>query len=265
MKKTGRPSIQEDRIYAHARYTFFYQVELGGFREDLPFYLRELPASPCSVLELGCGTGRVSRALSLAGHLVTGIDLSQAMLREARREEPPGPEAHYACMDMRRLAFAKPFAAVIAPYNTFNLLENSAAVDLCLQEISALLQSGGRLLLQLYLPDAELRGLEGRKRFQFQIFELPGGGKLIKEISKRFLPESGQVALEECYRLRFRRDLPDEDWRYSYTVLGLDVDDWLRLFQGHGLRPVAQYGTYALAPFQEEEHPLLLLALEKQA
>ncbi|MGV1099777.1 class I SAM-dependent methyltransferase [Thiovibrio sp. JS02] len=259
--------IREDRIYAHDRYTFFYEVELGRFREDLAFYLRHLPAAAGGVLELGCGTGRMSRELARAGHRLTGIDLSWAMLREAsgRKEATTGPAPLYACMDMSRLAFSRPFAAAIAPYNTFNLLGSDEKIRRCLKEITPLLPSGGKLLLQLYVPDAELRELKGKKRFQFQIFDLPEGAKLIKEISKRCRPDSGLVEMEECYRLRFRKDLPDEDWRYSYTILGHGAEEWLRLFRDHGFTPTARYGTYALAPFCDGEHSLLLLALEKKA
>src|SRR5512135_3511306 len=58
------------------------QIEAGT--EDVAFILR-LAASlgPLKVLEPFCGTGRVLLPLAQAGHTVTGLDSSAAMLERA--------------------------------------------------------------------------------------------------------------------------------------------------------------------------------------
>ena len=43
---------------------------------------------PGSVLDAGCGTGRVAIELSRRGHHVVGVDVDPAMLAEARRKAP---------------------------------------------------------------------------------------------------------------------------------------------------------------------------------
>jgi SAM-dependent methyltransferase len=43
---------------------------------------------PASVLDAGCGTGRVAIELSRRGHTVVGVDVDEAMLREARAKAP---------------------------------------------------------------------------------------------------------------------------------------------------------------------------------
>ncbi len=90
------------------RYSLFYDMEMGGFRDDLPFYRRHLPAAG-EILEIACGTGRVGNAIADAGRKVTGIDISLAMLDKARRRQ--NCRNRYVAMDMRRLAFSKPFDA----------------------------------------------------------------------------------------------------------------------------------------------------------
>ena len=250
------------RIYDHARYTALYDLELGDFREDLPFYRRHLPAHPCAILELGCGTGRVSRALAADGHRLTGIDLSLPMLAAARSiASTPAP--HYACMDMTALAFRTAFGAIIAPYNTLNLLTEPEGLRTCLSQVRHLLAADGIFLLQLYIPDQELLALKGKKRFQFQIFDCPDGSKVIKEILKGTLPRSYLVEITERYHLRFRKDLPNEDWEYAYRILGYGFAQWREILAGQGFKLEAAYGDYALAPFVPEEHTTLLLVLKK--
>jgi SAM-dependent methyltransferase len=251
------------RIYDHARYTALYDLELGDFCEDLPFYRRHLPARPCAVLELGCGTGRVSRALAADGHRLTGIDLSLPMLAAAPDLAATAPTPHYACMDMTALAFRTTFDAIIAPYNTLNLLTEPAGLHACLSQIHHLLAEDGIFLLQLYIPDPDLQSLKGKKRFQFQIFDCPDGSKVIKEILKSTLPQSHLIEITERYHLRFRKDLPNEDWEYTYRILGYGFEQWQKIFARQGFYLEAAYGDYALAPFVPEEHTTLLLVLKK--
>ena len=48
--------------------------------DDIAFYQARLPLSDASVLELGCGTGRVLLPLAAVCGFIHGMDRSQAML-----------------------------------------------------------------------------------------------------------------------------------------------------------------------------------------
>ena len=52
--------------------------------EDAHFYLLLAGQKPCSVLDLGCGTGTLCCAFADRGHRVTGVDPAAAMLAVAR-------------------------------------------------------------------------------------------------------------------------------------------------------------------------------------
>src|SRR5687767_2032444 len=68
----------------------FYDLEHDDFRDDIPFYLNSIAVVGDPVLELGCGTGRLLRAIADAGFRVTGIDRSEPMLERARRSFQAG-------------------------------------------------------------------------------------------------------------------------------------------------------------------------------
>src|SRR5688572_27682718 len=63
----------------------FYDLEHGDFTDDLDLYvhLGEMIGDP--IVEVGCGTGRILIPLAQAGHRVTGIDSSTAMLARAEQ------------------------------------------------------------------------------------------------------------------------------------------------------------------------------------
>jgi hypothetical protein len=175
------------------------------------------------------------------------------------------PAPHYACMDMTALAFRATFGAIIAPYNTLNLLTNPEDLRGCLSQVRHLLAEDGVLLLQLYIPDRELRALEGKKRFQFRIFEQTDGSKVIKEILKNIRPHSNLVEITERYHLRFQKDQPNEDWQYTYQILGYGFEQWRDILAEQGFRLEAAYGDYDLVPFLPEEHTSLLVVAKKAA
>ena len=252
--------LQEDRLYGHARHAAFYDIELAAFDGDLPFYRTHLPANPCRILELGCGTGRVTRLLAADGHWLVGVDLSPAMLTVAKSKPSTGPAPLYACMDITRLGLAGRFDAVIIPYNTLNLLTEPNAINRCLEGVRALLSAGGRLLAQVHVPDQELRDQAPAKRFQFSIMEQPDGSKVIKESIRRFDPHACREEIIDRYRLRFRPGQPDEDWQYAYTILGRQPAWWFDRLSSHGFTVTTICGDYDLSPFDAARHTTLLLA-----
>jgi SAM-dependent methyltransferase len=75
---------------------------------------------PCSdVLDLGCGAGDpVARFYLEAGHNVTGIDVSPAMLALCRERFPAGT---WIQQDMQALNLKKSFAAIVAWDSFFHL------------------------------------------------------------------------------------------------------------------------------------------------
>jgi ubiquinone/menaquinone biosynthesis C-methylase UbiE len=71
------------------RYERAYSLPTEESRRRMTVVLRELPPPPAHVLDLGVGTGRELPALLDAGHIPTGVDVSQGMLeRCARRARP---------------------------------------------------------------------------------------------------------------------------------------------------------------------------------
>ncbi|HKP16209.1 MAG TPA: class I SAM-dependent methyltransferase [Gemmatimonadaceae bacterium] len=133
-----------------------------GSRADVGFYVEEAERAGAAsrVLELGCGTGRLTLPLAQAGHEVTGIDLSPAMLARARAKLAAQPRSVQDRVtlhegDVRRLELeATPsFDLVAAP---FRILQHLVTIEDQLDVLAGArrrLRPGGRLVLDVFNPN----------------------------------------------------------------------------------------------------------------
>jgi SAM-dependent methyltransferase len=114
---------------------------LGRTDQDVGFWLNVAKPITGPVLELACGTGRVTGPLVAAGIDVVGVDVDPAMLAWGRRG--PFPLPYLVAADMRSFAFGGKFAAVIIPYNSFQLLTDPEDAKACLTCVRRALNPGG--------------------------------------------------------------------------------------------------------------------------
>lgn len=226
-------------------YRELYDLEMSGFRDDLPFYLSNL-STPSDILELGCGSGRLSRLLTAAGHQLTGIDLSLPMLREATKHAGEG--SRFCCMDMRRLAFTKRFAAIIIPYNTLNLLADNSDVMYCLEDSRRQLSYSGQLLLQVFTPTRQ-QFHETGSQFQFTLFDRPQGGKIVKETLRTMDAAAGTITMTERYKIRpMNGSEPNSNYSHTMLLNGNSRENWLDCLRAAGFTVESVASSYDASP-----------------
>jgi SAM-dependent methyltransferase len=244
-----------------ALYSHLYAAEMAGFADDIDFYQAHLPAAG-EVLEIACGTCRLARALASFNRRVTGIDISLPMLRRAG--ETGRPNCRLAAMDMRQLAFRTRFDAIIIAYNSLNLLVAEDDISSCLAGSRAALKDRGRLLLQLFVPGAQLLRQPGKKIFQFQIFDDPRIGRIVKEILRTYDPEFQVLELEERYRLRpTGGGAVNEDFAQRLRLRAWPAQTWFDILAGSGLSVTRCFGGYDLSPFIAGTGSILLVAADR--
>jgi SAM-dependent methyltransferase len=239
------------------RYAEFYSIEMDSFTQDIEFY-REHCTQGSKVLELGCGTGRISNALAASGYQMTGLDLSIAMLRRAMNNSPYPPP--YICMDMSNMALRETFDHILIPYNTLNLLRAPDRIKNCLQQTRHYLKPDGSLLLQLYIPDKELRAKKGQRLFQFQMLSLKKDqGKLIKETLYSYNNATQEIRMEERYRFRPRNNKTRKNFKHTLHLAGFSASQWVQTIQNCGFRNLTLSGDYNSRPFHEGNDSTLLI------
>jgi SAM-dependent methyltransferase len=108
--------------------------------------------SPRSVLDAGCGTGRVARELARRGVDVVGVDLDADMLATAQRRSP---ELAWLCADLATVELGRNFDVILLAGNVMIFLAPGSE-GAVLKNLARHLAPGGRMIAGFQLQPGRL-------------------------------------------------------------------------------------------------------------
>jgi SAM-dependent methyltransferase len=120
---------------------FYAQMPASGE----PAIVHDAIGAGVSVLELGCGAGRVTRPLAGLGHPVVAVDESPDMLAHVR-------DAETVCARIEDLSLGRRFGAVLLPSHLINAADDdtrSAFLATCRRHVA----DDGCVIVQQYAPE----------------------------------------------------------------------------------------------------------------
>ena len=231
---------------------------------DIGFYLEEATKVQGKVLELMCGTGRVSISLLEAGVDLTCVDASAGMLaRLQERLRARELEARVVRADVRHLDLGEEeFELALVPFHSFSELASPRDRELALRAVFGCLKEGGRFICPLHNPAIRAESADGALRFNGS-FSTAGGGLLVVSGFETLDESSGVVDRLQFYEffdasneLVAKRALP-----MRFTLI--DRSGFVEAAEVAGFVPVALYGDYRRSEYSEERSPFKVWILEK--
>jgi ubiquinone/menaquinone biosynthesis C-methylase UbiE len=179
------------------RFARFYDDDYRAYHDDLAAIAGLAAEQGDPVLELGCGTGRVLIPLAAAGHTITGVDISPALLDVARKKLDHMPYATQVTLvqnDLRTLDLpCKDYAFAFCTSSTFMHLITQADQLAVLHRAYSHLQPGGLLFIHLFNPDmVRLLAVNGLTELADQ-WEDPATGAQVYKWSVRTVDVAEQI------------------------------------------------------------------------
>lgn len=261
----------------------FYDLENADFVEDLDFWVGLAKEANGAVLELGCGTGRVTQQIARAGINIVGIDNSEVMLALCRaklaRNADVAARATLLHGDMTNFDLygqtgvsaphradtqvgpyiSPPFGLIICSFNTFMHLLTTAEQLALLNCARQHLGVGGKLALDLtnpvpaYVDTNESLTLE-------RAFRDDENDLTIQQFSTVQIDRRSQIAhiVWQYDALAadgtVKRALAPLDLRYTFPAeMGL-------LLERTGFRLAHLYGDYDETPLTDESERMIVVA-----
>lgn len=250
-----------------------YDIATGSFDDDLPYWESIVAEyKPRRILDLGCGTGRLTLPLVAAAVAarddadVVGLDASPAFLRRAREklaETPHAERVHLVEADMRDFDLSEPVDLIVCGFNNLTYVHGVEDHLACFAAVRRNLAAGGRFAFDVLTPPlallAEAQGvvLPAVRRELDWTTPAPG----VQRFSSFFVTSRYDAVTQTEYTTHYwemyhedgRREshVKDLAWHHYYP------DELRLLLRQTGLKPVAQYGGYDRSPFGERS-PLYL-------
>lgn len=204
------------------------------------FYRRIARSTEGPILELACGTGRLTIPLALDGHEVVALDASRCMLKAAsEKAEVRGADIAFVHGDMKDFHLRRQFKLVIVSCNSLAHLTSDEALDRCLGSIARHLAPDGRLAFDVMNPDLGELARQDRGRTGF-----PFG--CASEVRREMIAYD---PVAQVQRVRWRVPIPPGEELVARMELRVffprEIGPRLRLSR---LKLVARYGDFEGGP-----------------
>jgi len=247
-------------------YAPFYDWEnaqtLG--RRDVPFWRRIAAAAGGPVLELGCGTGRVTVPLARGGVDLIGVDRSAPMLERARQRvarawrnqrSAVGHQPVFVRADIRALPFGdRAFPMVLAPYGILQSLIRPRDLSAALASVARVIEPGGTFGVDL-VPDVP-KWREYRNRVQLRG---ESNGARLTLVESVVQDRRRHLTMFEQRYIERRADQVREH-RFDLTFRTLSVPAMSRQLERAGFSVDAVLGDYRGRPWDDRADVWIILA-----
>ncbi len=204
-----------------------------------------------SILDVGCGTGELAAGLAEKGALVTGIDLNDALLSQARTYRSHDRILYRKAnmLHIARLFGRNKFDLVVCLGNTLVHLLNPMQMRDFFSGVRTVLKPGGVLILQMLNYDyifkekINVLPLIEREEVKFErTYEFIEGSREIRFITRLTVKSTGEV-------IENKTDL-----------LGIGSNDLLQLMDIAGMQEIELFGDFDKRPFSGAHLPLVVFS-----
>ncbi len=264
MKPTQPRNTKDHTPDPYAALPDLYDLEHAEYGDDIPLYLNFAEVVGDPILDLGCGTGRITVPLAKAGWRVTGLDRSAAMLDVARaRVATAAPTAE---VDFIEADFGQPdlgrtnhYGLVIIGLNGLMHLPTPEAQRRCLQAAHRALDPRGQLIIDVINPAPDtLQSLE-RGMVHEGGWTMPDGRHVDKFGARKLSPMAQTIDTQLWYDIIepngvVRRTMSSFTLRYLHRA---ELELMLELA---GFVECQFYGSYELDPFDDSSERLIVTA-----
>ena len=218
---------------------------LNSFAHDVPFYLELARGARGPVLELCCGSGRITLPLLKAGIKVTGVDLTASMLDAAKRKAAErGLGGAFIRGDMRKVRLKKKFKLVFIPFNSLQNTYTIEDVEKVFATVRAHLAPGGIFQFDIFNPSIGYMEKMSRLHKGFIRFTTPEGKKVVIDEICKYEAAAQVNRATWIHHIDGGKPMPQRlDMRCFYP---LEMDALLKY---NGFRVLRKYGSFDKKPF----------------
>jgi len=232
-----------DSPYYHILYKHRDDTEAQLFMDNLIKYIK--PTEDAQILDLACGKGRHSRYLADKDLYVTGVDLSEQSILDARKHEHE--QLDFYTHDMRKVFRTNYFDYLINLFTSFGYFESEEENQYVVNAMASNLKENGTLVIDFLNAEKVIQNLVQR-----EIKHIDGIDFVItKEVKNGFINKN--INFSDA----------GKDYSYMESVKALYLKDFEIYFRNAGLKVTSVFGDYQLNSFDANTSDRLIFVCKK--
>jgi ubiquinone/menaquinone biosynthesis C-methylase UbiE len=228
---------------------------------DVPFFMNETKHTNTPVLELMCGTGRVSIPLLEAGRELVCIDYSQGMLDKfIEKTTDKSYKLTILNANVSELSLNRKFDTIIIPFHAFQEIIVKEMQIAALKAIYNHLSDSGIFICTLKNPKMQLPSFDGSTRIMGK-YKMDDNKDLI--MSHCNIYQDGIVTGYQFYEIFDQENRLTEKRYLEINFKPIEFDEFQNMLNEVGFIIDKVYGSYDYADFVPEKSSFMIFRLTK--
>jgi len=233
----------------------FYDQEFSDRSREIPFFLKHAKATGGPILEIACGTGRLTLPIARANIEITGLDVSPPMLQLARRKaEAEKLAITWIQQDCRFINLEKKFALVFSATNAMQHLHDLDSANGFLTSVKKTLTLDGKLIIDVFNPNPAKLARSANVRYHHKTFFDEARNEIRVEASSEY-DITSQI-------LRFTLYYLQDEKLIRVKKVGMRCffpEELAAICHFNKIEIVDRYGDYDETPFTHESPKQILI------
>jgi len=237
----------------------YYDLQTRDRLEDIAFFKRQVKKYGEPVLELGCGTGRITIPIAEDGIRITGLDISEIMLSRAREKAAEkGTDIEWIKADWHNFKLNKKFNVILLPFNSISLIYDLKRIEAFFSCVKEHLSESGRFVIDFFNPRFDF--LVGDKTKNYHVADYPNpDGKGVVTITQ----DSVYDASTQINKIKRHYKIGEEEYTMDLDVRVYFPQELDSLLHYNGFEIEAKYGNYDEEPFASESQIQLIVCRKR--
>jgi SAM-dependent methyltransferase len=223
---------------------------------DLKFYQKWLPKNKdARILELCCGTGRLTLPIAKAGYNISGVDITYSMLEQAKvKALEIGLEVDFIQADIRTLDLPEKYDLIFIPFNSIHHLYQNEDLFQALNVVKNHLKEKGLFLLDCYNPNIQYIVEAEKDQKEIAQYITKDGRKVLIKQKMQYENKSQINRIEWHYYINNEFDsIQNLDMRLYFPQ---ELDSYLKQ---NGFTIIHKFGNFKEEEFNDSSEKQILV------
>ncbi len=227
---------------------------------DIPFYKEQVKKYGEPVLELGCGTGRITIPIARKGHEITGLDISKQLLERGKEKaEEEDLDIEWIRGDMKDFYLDRKFNLIFVAFNSIHHILTLEDMEKVLKNVKEHLKPDGRFIIEFFNPDLDILNRDPTEEHDVIEYEDPKGRGKVKITESTNYERANQIMhLKWFYELDGK--VKEKEWSIR-VWFPKEVE---AIIKYNGLEIEHKYGDFDESPMTNNSAQHILICKKRQ-